>query len=366
MNGRERFVRSPVLAVACAFWLVGVAWVFLPGPCRAAARGASNKPFQEQPLGSNTGYFPGRSYRLGSTVANLGGFLVAEGSRPEGEQTELSVDDLTFLLWVEATPKLRLFSEIQVNNLFLAADDAKTISSDPGLQVNRIYGDLDLGDRLSIRVGKFLTPIGRWNPVLAEPFVWTTSEPRIADLAFDDTTTGAMVGGAAFSENGTFHYSIYGQFLDPSKPDSEPPHASRSVGTRVEYMSLLGGWSVGGSFLAVEKDGLWHYLGGLDGLLQHGPLEITGELLVEDGKLEERRLWGAYVQGVYELVTGFHLIARLEHFDRTNGGVPLNPVDAGVAWFPKANLLLKADYLLTDHRTDDVAPGIRASVSLLF
>ncbi|RMD85649.1 MAG: hypothetical protein D6815_01435, partial [Candidatus Dadabacteria bacterium] len=184
--------------------------LLLPGFCGADAQAVSAGAFLERSLESHSGGIMSRRFRIGSAAVNLGGFLVAEVARPEGDSSELAVDNLNFLSWIEATPKLRLFSEIEINKLLLATDDGRSIASDPGIDVNRLFGEFDVNDQLRIRVGKFLTPIGRWNPVLADPFVWTTSEPGVAELAFDDTTTGAMVSGTLFLSSGALRYSVYG------------------------------------------------------------------------------------------------------------------------------------------------------------
>ncbi len=319
----------------------------------------------ESPLGPLE-YSAGRGLSIGDTGIHVGGFMTGELVYEEGEPGVLEVDGVNLLVQIEPSHFLHAFAEIEVKDLLLVDDDGWDAESDPGLEVDRLYVELSVSDQVNLRLGKFLTPIGRWNPVPAEPFVWTTSEPLIAEITFDETVTGAMLRGISFCADGALTYSLYGQFVDSYRPDDEPEPADRSAGMRLEYTTTLGDSSAGFSFLASELDGQWHYLGGLDTQLRRGALELTGEFLFEDGDLEEREIWGGYLQSAYELLPGFHAVARYEYFAAAELERAVNLYDIGFAWFPRTYVLVKADYLIADHGSEVAAPGFRASLSLLF
>jgi hypothetical protein len=310
-------------------------------------------------------YRVGRGLRVGRTGLNIGGFSSFEVSRDEGQDAVASLEGINFLVLYEPLERLRLFSEVEVGPLLEIDSDDGDVRSDPQITVERLHADLSLGDRCNVRFGKFLTPIGRWNLVQAEPFVWTPSEPVLVERGFDETQSGAMVYGSFYPASRVLSYRLYGQFLDPIDVDADLPPAQRSIGTRVEFGSAVGDWSLGASALASERGGDWNFLGGLDGEWSAGRTELTTELVVADGDIADRDLWGVYVQGVYEVVEGRYLVGRYEHFDRA-GESAVNLADLGMAWIPRPYLHLKASYRFADRQTDEVARGFIASFAVVF
>lgn len=311
-------------------------------------------------------YRAGRGLRLERIGLNIGGFSSLEISGEQNGPGAIGIEGINFLVLLEPLERLRAFAEIELGELLLFETDRGGVRSHPEVDIERLYGDLGLNDRLNLRFGKFLTPVGRWNLVPAEPFVWTASEPVLTERAFEEQQTGAMLFGSFYPSSRTLSYSLYGQFLDPLDVDPDPPPIDHSAGGRLEYGDALGSWSVGTSFLASERDGDWNYLGGIDGEWRSGPLEVTAEFAYAGGDIEGRDLWGFYVQAVCEVLPKFHLVGRYEHFDPSRPERAVDLGDVGVAWVPLPYLYLKASYRFADHETDDVARGIMASLSLLF
>jgi hypothetical protein len=241
------------------------------------------------------------------------------------------------------------------------------VRSDPDLEVDRLYLDLEARDALNVRFGKFLTPIGRWNLAPIEPLVWTTSEPVIVDKVFDKTMTGAMLYGRVFPRGEALSYSLYGTFLDPLDADPDEPPAKRSAGAHLDWASLRG-WSVGASYWASQRrNGKWNHLGGADLLWQpHARVEVSGEAVFGEGSREDGALWGLYAQTVVETVRTLYLVGRYERFDPPGMERTVNLFDLGFAWVPVPYLRFKADYLIADHLGEFSEPGFRMSLSLLF
>jgi hypothetical protein len=304
---------------------------------------------------------------VGWTGLNVGGFTTLEGTRLEGERGTFALDGVNFLLLFEPVHYFRVFSELELADPF-EVDDGGNVSSDPNLDVDRLYGEIGASDRLNFRLGQFLTPVGLWNPVLAEPLLWTTSDPLITEFAFDEVTNGALVRGSVFPGAGDFTYQIYGQYLEAIDPEPDPDveASDHGVGFYLKYAGEGGKWSTGTSFLASERDGAWSALGGLDAEWYAGPLEVTAEILFSGGDRDDRRVWGTYLQGVYEVLPRVYLVGRYEHFDPAEGEPDVNLFDVGFAWTPRPYLVLKMDYLFADRSSDVAAPGFRGAFSLLF
>ncbi len=323
----------------------------------------------ESPIGPLE-YRAGRGLRFGNIGLNVGGFTTVEFDREDGEPGELTLDGINVLVLLQPIDLVRGFAEIEIGDLFAWTTDKKSVDSDVQVDIERLYADLSLDDSLNVRFGKFQTPVGRWNLVPAEPFVWTPTEPVVVETAFDEHQTGGAVLGSFYPAAGTLDYWIYGQFLDPLDPSDSPDPADRSVGGRLEFDRLLGQWSVGASFLASERKDAWSYLGGIDAEWQIGRLNLTGEFTIQEGKIEDRDLWDVYVQGVYEafpsILPNVYLVGRFEHFDPSGANEDSDLGDLGVAWIPRPYLHFKLSYRMTDNQSDEVRRGLSVSFSVIF
>ncbi|MFQ5666239.1 MAG: hypothetical protein ACE5I7_07375, partial [Candidatus Binatia bacterium] len=238
-------------------------------------------------------------------------------------------------------------------------------TSDADFVLERLYGDLEASDSVNLRVGKFLTPVGRWNVIHAQPLVWTTSRPLATEVAFDRHTTGATLFGSVYPRGGTLTYSLFGQFVDALEPTREVLPAGRSAGGRLEY-SARSGLSVAATYLASSHHGDWQHLGGLDALWQRGPLELMSEWVFAKGTGELGDAWGGYVQSALEVLPSFYLVDRYEHFDQRAPEPEVNLVVLGAAYKPLPHVILKAEYLIADHPASESPPGFKASLAFLF
>jgi len=218
--------------------------------------------------------------RVGEPGLTLAEYGAVDLLHEEVGATTFRVEITDLFVICDPLARVHLFSEIDMVDQENPHEQRRTFLTD------RLFGDFAGFDWLNLRVGKFLTPIGRWNQIHARPLVWTTSRPLATTLPFDPYVTGAMLFGSRFPRAGTLTYSLYGQFTNSF--DVEPPAQpmDRGVGGRVEYASF-GGWSVAGSYLAFtalpgerEPGGTaagdergWRHLAGLDTLWRaHGRL----------------------------------------------------------------------------------------------
>jgi len=309
-------------------------------------------------------YNLGRGLRFGRTGLNIGGFATFEIEKERAENGVFAVDGINFLVLFEPIQPLRLFMEIEVGNLFEVDVHTGISESSPTANFQRLFGEISLNDAFHVRIGKFQTPVGRWNLVPAEPFVWTSTEPNLIE-AFDEHTTGAMLHGSLFPTKGSLEYWLYGQFA-PFDPEEDEEPADRNVGGRLEYSSDLEMWSVGSSLLAAQLEDRWGYLAGLDGEFRYGPFELTSEFVYNWGDLENPFRWDIYLQGVLEVLPNLYLVGRYEHSAGLGPNPDLNLGDVGLTWLPLPPLNLKATYRFSDERAEDVFEGFKASITVLF
>jgi len=371
------------VALGCLVWSLAAGSL-----ARAEAEEETPEPESVRPTatwstGSPIGpiaYRAGRGLTLEKLGLTIGGFTSLElevpkrGSIPvdpeepdevPDDSGEFSLDSINFLVLFQPVEQLRLFMEVEVGDLFSVNLDSGEVESDATAFFERLYGDIALDDAYNLRIGKYQTPVGRWNLVPAEPFTWTATEPLLLET-FDEHQTGAAAFGTFFPSEAELSYWVYGQFTDAFDVEEDEEPADYSVGGRLVYTRPLDNWSVGASFLASELNDRWNYLGGLDAQLRIGPFEGTMEFVYRDGDLEDGGLWDIYIQTVYEMFNTVYFVGRYEHSHPLGAAEPVNVADFGITWIPKPFLIFKATYRFADRPVEEDPAGFRASFSVLF
>ncbi len=373
MQEQSHKVFGPSWVSGCWWILIAVALVLAPGRTTGAqAEGPSSPPGGAETatleMGSPIGplrYELGRGLHLGRTPFTLGGYTNVNLTRDEGGPARLKWDDLSLFVMAQPNPRFHLFAELEFEDLVEVDDHGRGGTVNNLFTVERLYGDLAGSDEINLRVGKFLTPVGRWNVIHAQPLVWTTSRPLVTSLPFDNHVTGAMLFGSLFPHGGTLSYSVYGQFVNQFEPLAQPQPADRSAGARLEYTAPTG-LSLGTSFFTFTDRGVWQQLAGLDGLWQRGRFELMGEFAYEAAPRDPGSQWGLYLQGVAEIVPRLYAVGRYEHFDQRRPEPEVNLFALGLAYKPLPPLVLKAEYLLADHPAQESPPGFKCSLAILF
>src|SRR5262249_9907470 len=147
---------------------------------------------------------------------------------------------------------------------------------DHGIELERLYADVYLVDAATLRLGKFLTPVGRWNLIHADPLVWTTSRPLITSQPFATDTTGGMLYGSLRPFDRDLDYSVYLEATDDLDPDQREGPFSEAAG--IHLATSLGPTKLGFSYANFQREQEGkerENLFGLDGLWTHQLLELT-------------------------------------------------------------------------------------------
>ncbi len=263
-------------------------------------------------------YTPGHGLRVGDTGLTLAGYGAVDLLHEEGGATTFRVENADlFVIW-DPLARVHLFSEIDMVDQENPHEQRRTILTD------RLFGDFAGFDWLNLRVGKFLTPIGRWNQIHARPLVWTTSRPLATTLPFDPYVTGAYLA----------------------------------------FTALPGEREAGGTAAGDERG--WRHLAGLDTLWRRGPFELWGELAFQEPAHGSGRQWGFYLQPVTEVLPRIYAIARYEYYKRAAPDPAINIGVLGLAYKPWPFVVLKGEYLFADHRAEQSPPGVKTSFTVLF
>jgi hypothetical protein len=313
-------------------------------------------------------YQPGRGWTVPDTDLTLGGYASAGVSKLEDQPWSLDLSHLSLFLWWQSQSRLKFFSESELEDFF-HVQEHRTSTDHAHLDIERLYLDWEQADELKFRVGKFLTPIGRWNLVHAQPLVWTTSRPLTTEEAFPTNATGAMVFGTLPEIGSGLDYSAYGSYIRELRQDPDEDAFTKAYGLRLSYP--LGPLKqIGFSFANFEQKnepGERKNLVGLDFGWARNGYEVSAEGIYRFSNMtsaaDEK---GGFVQGVLPLAERWYGVARYEYFHESGDGNYASQWLAGVDYRWSRAVLLKAEYSGSFANHIQAPGGFLASVAVLF
>lgn len=312
-------------------------------------------------------YQLGHGLRLGDSGFTAGGYLATHYERLRDSSARLVVSNASLFLWWEGEGRWKFFSELDLEHA-IATRSSPLPGKQAYLALERFYFDYALGDAASLRLGKYLTPIGRWNLIHADPLVWTTSRPLTTEAAFPTNATGLMVSGSLPAFGQGIDYSLYGSWGQEirNSPDADPFREAHGLHLN---LPLAANTQLGFSLASFEQEsarGDRKRLLGLDFLWSWRRFELSAEGIrrrSSTGAGEER---GGFLQGVAPLSERLYAVARYESFHLAGGGAPMHLRVVGLNYRPRPAVSLKAEWLRGADRRADLADGVLCSVNLLF
>ena len=241
------------------------------------------------------------------------------------------------------------------------------------LNIERLYNDIEVTNRDSLRMGKFLAPINHWNIIHAAPLVWTTNRPITTSYAGANHITGVNMRHDFDAING---HSLEVYWQPATEFDPKP-----SLENILYYQSV-----VGANWIAHED--MDYYLGvsfqhaniaqsdevlnaiSIDGNWKHRWFELDSELLFAKVDTNQFRFhgqdWGGYVQMVVPLVKDFNLVSRYEHFEFANQAAATDTELGGIVYRPLSRLSFKVEWQQTQGSIWQNQTGLFSSIAVLF
>ena len=268
-------------------------------------------------------------------------------------------------------PNYAFFSEIAFNDWFSHAGER---ALDDALKIERLYLDILATDSLTLRAGKFLTPVGRWNVLHVSPLLWTTSRPLVAqEQLFSGNVNGLMLSKTIEWGERNVDLSAY---IDNSKqldPDQNQIGFDHAYGGRAN-VELFDELQVGASYLAYKKYFGYdfhldtNHLFGMDVLWQKNNYEIQLEMIYRHANDIQDDEHGFYVQGVVPLVDHLFAVGRYEYLNGKHRNIKTDAKVgvAGLTWRPWVPLALKAEYRFGSQNEFIAPSGFYTSFSMFF
>lgn len=324
--------------------------------------------FADEDSHADPPYQLGSGFQVPDTGFRIGGYATASYERDNNEPPRVALDNLSLFVWWEGEGRWKFFSELEYENLLFTRNRVPG-GNDGYLSLERAYIDYALTDNTDVSVGKFLTPIGRWNSIHATPLVWTTSRPLVTTLAFPTNMTGVIVNGALPDVGNGIEYKVYGAGGSELRPNPALDPFSSAFGAHVAW-TIVPGAQLGFSYADFEQEKTRperKQLSGIDFVWSHDRYELSAEAVYrfsdKGTALDEK---GAYLQFVAPLTQKLYAVVRYETYRQARQTAPTQLRIAGVAYRITPALVLKAEWVASRHNTVDAPDGLLTSISVLF
>lgn len=318
---------------------------------------------------STAKYLLGRGYPIGASGWRLGGYADVEFEDERTAPWAFKVGDLSLFVSWDNGSRLRFFSELEVGDALNASERRGLTTQDAHFNVERLYFDVLANDNLNVRLGKFLTPIGRWNLIHAAPLVWTTSRPLATFNLFSQHAAGLMLHGSIPVAERLLDYAVYAdssETLDPQT--SEGPDFDNALGGHLRY-ALSDTLQVGASyanFALSDARHLRYHLAGFEATWSYRRFELSGEAVYRSNETAASGdAWQGFMQGVAPIVDHWYAVGRYEFFQQPQSDSGHLGV-LGLAYRPQPPLVWKLEYRLGTHNEILAPDGFAASFAVLF
>ncbi len=325
-----------------------------------------------------SGYQLGRGLEFPTAKLSLGGYMSLQVRNLHQQDAQLSLEDLSLFATWRPTSRWLVFSEMEIEDSF-SIDDRGLTAADSELALERLYTDYTLKPWLSLRAGKFLTPVGRWNTVHAAPLVWTVSRPLVTELPFASTATGLAAYGSLQTGDDSLDYMLFvddSEDFDPANGESdfegvnlpgESNDFQQAAGLQLRYHFMNDQAELAASYtrFKMHHQNDHKQLLGVDFYWSGHGYELSSELAYRFNEGIEANEWGGFVQAVMPLAMGLNLYGRYENYEAHSRAVDTRVRIIGAAWRPTPPLTVKLEWRDVDNQRL-VPGGWLSSLSVLF
>ena len=198
----------------------------------------------------------------------LGGYSSAILTVPQQGDSELRLDDVSLMLSWENDSRLKFFGELELERPLAWNEDKRFNSKNLYFDLERLYLDYHASEKIDVRMGRFLTPTGRWNLLHAAPLVWTTTRPLATSYLFPTAVNGLMLSGAVpYETQGQSQAIEYSFFVEALKDQTRDNNEVIYKNVAGAHFTLTNQFNLGLSLATFSEDrpaGLDYRMAGLD------------------------------------------------------------------------------------------------------
>ena len=357
-------------------WILAALLILASGfGCGSVAHAADGGSWKPAPYTLGQGlYFPQHGLRIG-------GYTNLQYYNVEGLPATLRFSDTSLFITKDIGTRWQLFSELDAGDSVSLAGHSS--GKDSKLDIERLYLDYHADQAVSLRFGKFLTPVGQWNLIHADPLTWTVSRPLSTSAAFARHASGVMAFGTLPLHGHDLDYWI---FADDSKNLSigqEQDRAfssfgangsirnnfGRAVGGQLLYHMLDERFSVGVSYLdyTLQSPHQRFRLVGMDFSWTARYVNLTGEAIQRTStKAGVPTQQGGFLQAAVPLWRQLYLVGRYERYQTSESAKVTTLRTIGLNYRPVQGIVLKLEHSEGSRDVEPAPTGWMASAAVLF
>jgi hypothetical protein len=295
----------------------------------------------------------------------LGGYSSLNVEIPNEKSSQAKINEVSLILKWENESRFKFFSELEFEYPLKLNREYGLTTRDADVDLERLYIDYNLSEKLNLRSGRFLNPAGRWNLLHAAPLVWTTTRPLVTKLLFPSAINGLMLYGSTPVNDYAFEYTFFKELVKDKSRDNDETIYKDVMGA---HFSLTKGFNLGLTLASYREEDPYsanYRLIGLDFITHLDRLELSGEAFTRLTNKGDDGGSGAYLQSAYDLGNEWYWITRLETMERPSTG-------SGGRWLLgatkrlKPNQLLKFEFVGGSDDNYDTPNGFIGSFAVLF
>lgn len=312
-----------------------------------------------------------------SSNFKLGGYSSASINIPRQNSTQFQLDDISLMLSWENDGRLKFFSELELERPLTWNEDKHFNSKNSYVDLERLYLDYNLSDKVNIRGGRFLTPAGRWNLLHAAPLVWTTTRPLATSYLFPTAVNGLMLHGSvpfeSKNQNQSIEYSFFVEALKDQVRDNNEIIYKNVAGAHLTFTNQLNlGLNLGLSVATFTEDkpaGPDYRMVGVDFITHIKGWELSGEGFQRFTSSGSNGGSGAFVQSAAPLGNNWYWLTRLETLNQARQD---NAMVSGERWVTgltkriTPQQVLKMEFVGGTADFTDMPRGFVGSFAVLF
>jgi hypothetical protein len=294
----------------------------------------------------------------------LGGYSNLSLVIPSEKSAQANLDLVSLLLSWENDSRYKFFGELELEHPLTLNHKDGFKTSEAEIDLERLYLDYNLSEKLNLRAGRFLNPIGRWNMLHAAPLVWTTSRPLVTKLLYPSFINGLMLYGSTPLNDDALEYSLFTALAKDTSKDNDDTIYKDVAGA---HFALTNGYNLGLTIATYEDTASSdrYNLIGLDFITHLDRWEFSGEAYARLKSNDKDGGGGGYLQSAYNLGDEWYWITRLEsinHPNKAGSGRWL----LGATKRLKPNQLLKFEFVGGSDDNYDTPNGFIGSFAVLF
>ena len=298
---------------------------------------------------------------------SFGGYYSAGIMLPRELPTQATIDEISLITKWENDSRFKFFSELELEKPLSWNHDDGLNTHGSLIDLERLYIDYGYSDKVNIRLGRFLTPVGRWNMLHAPPLVWTSSRPLATSRLFPTSTNGVMVFGAVPLSTSAFEYSFFIEGLQDQDNDKDEIKFRDVKGARFTFGESF---NLGLNFLTFterEPTSRSYEMLGLDFITNFNKIEILGEGYQRWKSDNSDGGSGAYLQTAVPLpgLNNWYGVARIETLHRPGEGYSERWL-LGATWRIKPTQLFKLEFTGGSADQPESPRGFLSSFTVLF